>query len=111
MPIRPEMRARYPMDWKLRSRFVRFVRARNRCEKVRVGPHIVGCGAENGKPHPITGATVVLTTAHVFDHRPEAAGLLNLAAWCQRCHNGYDAPMRRAGRVERAHAGQERLFA
>ena len=27
MPIRPEMRARYPSDWALRSRFVRFVRA------------------------------------------------------------------------------------
>ena len=32
MPIRPEMRARYPKDWALRSRFVRFVRARGRCE-------------------------------------------------------------------------------
>lgn len=28
MPIRPEMRARYPKDWKLRSYFVRFVRDR-----------------------------------------------------------------------------------
>lgn len=32
MPIRPENRARYPRDWKLRSRFVRFVRARGKCE-------------------------------------------------------------------------------
>ena len=32
MPIRPEMRARYPSDWALRSRFVRFVRAGGRCE-------------------------------------------------------------------------------
>ena len=73
MPIRPEMQARYPKDWKARSRFVRFYRARNRCE---------WCGAENYEPHPITGSRVVLTTAHVYDMRPEASDLLNLAALC-----------------------------
>ncbi len=92
MPIRPEMKARYPKDWKLRSRFIRFYRAKNRCE---------WCGAENGKPHPVTGSKVVLTTAHVFDHRPENASLLNLAALCQKCHNGHDAKMRQKNRRER----------
>ena len=101
MPIRPEMRARYPADWPLRSRFVRFVRARNRCE---------WCGAENGKPHPVTGSRVVLTVAHVDDHRPEAASLLNLAALCQKCHNGHDAPMRQARRRAVREHGQGRLF-
>ena len=67
MSIRPEMRARYPADWRARSRFVRFSRARGRRE---------WCGAENGKPHPQTGSRVVLTAAHVFDKRPEAASLL-----------------------------------
>ena len=102
MPIRPEMRARYPKDWKLRSRFVREYRARNKCE---------WCGAENHKPHPVTGSKVVLTTAHVFDHRPEAASLLNLAALCQKCHNAHDAKMRRAGSKERKEreSGQARL--
>ena len=90
MPIRPEMRSRYPEDWKLRSRFVRFYRAKNRCEK---------CGAENGKPHPFTGSKVVLTCAHVFDDRPEAASLLNLAAWCQRCHNRHAAKSRARHRM------------
>ncbi len=89
MPIRPEMKARYPKDWKLRSRFVRFYRAKNHCE---------WCGAENYKPHPITGSKVVLTAAHVYDHRPEAASLLNLAALCQKCHNGHDAKMRAKNR-------------
>ena len=79
MPIRPEMLARYPKDWKARSRFVRFYRARNRCE---------WCGAENYQPHPDNRQSkVVLTTAHVWDMRPEACSLLNLAALCQRCHN------------------------
>lgn len=103
-PILPENRARYPADWALRSRFVRFVRARNRCE---------WCGAVNGEPHPITGSRVVLTTAHVHDDRPEASSLLNLAALCQKCHNGHDAKARRQRRSERSDrlAGQARLFA
>ena len=46
--------ATYPKDWKLRSRFVRFYRARGRCE---------WCGAANGQPHPVTGSLVVLTRA------------------------------------------------
>ena len=32
MPIRKEMKKRYTKDWAMRSRFVRFYRARNRCE-------------------------------------------------------------------------------
>jgi len=92
MPIRPENRARYPRDWKLRSRFVRFYRARGKCE---------WCGAVNGEAHPITGSKVVLTTAHVHDHRPEASSLLNLAALCQRCHNRHDMAARRAGTRQR----------
>lgn len=92
MPIRPENRKRYPAGWKLRSRFVRFIRARGYCE---------WCGAENYQPHPETGGKVVLTTAHVFDHRPEAAGLMNLAALCQKCHNGHDSAMRRLNRAAR----------
>jgi len=87
------MKARYPEDWKLRSRFIRFYRAKNHCE---------WCGAENYKPHPVTGNKVVLTTAHVYDHRPESASLLNLAALCQKCHNGHDAKMRLKNRRERS---------
>ena len=34
---------------------------------------------------------VVLTVAHMYDRRPEAASLLNLAALCQRCHNRHAA--------------------
>lgn len=86
MPIRPENKHRYPKDWKVRSRFVRFIRAKHQCE---------WCGAINYMDHPITGSRVVLTTAHIYDHRPEASSLLNLAALCQKCHNGHDAKMRR----------------
>ena len=54
MPIRPENRQRYPSDWKLRSRFIRHFRAKNRCEL---------CDAKNHEPHPVTGSKVILTTA------------------------------------------------
>lgn len=94
MPIRRENRSRYPANWKAISTSIR-ERAGNRCEQ---------CGAENGQPHPQTGSRVVLTVAHL-DHMPEHCDPANLRAWCQRCHNRYDAPMRRAGIQERARAG------
>ena len=100
MPIRSENKARYPSDWKLRSRFIRHYRAKNRCE---------WCGAENHKPHPITGSKVVLTAAHVYNHNPEASSLLNLAALCQRCHNRHDAKHRAAGKRQRSQVHQSVL--
>lgn len=97
MPIRPENRARYPKDWPGISRQVRD-HAGNRCEG---SPAYPECRAENGRPHPVTGSSVVLTVAHL-DHRPENVARSNLRAWCQRCHNTYDLPMRRAGIAARA---------
>jgi 5-methylcytosine-specific restriction endonuclease McrA len=96
MPIRPENRARYPKDWPAIRRAIR-ERAQERCES---------CGAENGKPNPITGSRVVLTVAHL-DHTPENCAPENLRAWCQRCHNAYDAPMRRAGIAARRQAAPQ----
>lgn len=46
---------------------------------------------------------VILTVAHL-DHTPENCDPANLRAWCQWCHNTYDAPMRRAGIQERQRA-------
>ena len=82
---------RYPANWHEISLEIRTVRASGRCE---------WCGAENHKPHPVTGSKVVLTVAHLgvpradgtpgdkddkHDVRPE-----NLAALCQLCHLNYD---------------------
>lgn len=89
MPIRPEMAARYPADWKVRRRFI-LRRAGHRCEH---------CGVGNYEAHPVTGSRVVLTIAHLWDMRPEAASLLNLAALCQRCHNRWDRDHRRETRM------------
>lgn len=85
MPVKPENRRRYPQNWR---EIVAAVRARSgdRCEG---SPDFPECRAENGKPHPVTGSKVVLTTAHL-DHVPEHCGLENLRHWCQRCHLNYD---------------------
>jgi 5-methylcytosine-specific restriction endonuclease McrA len=93
MPIRAENRARYPADWKV-IRAAILQRAEHKCEE---------CGVPNYSPHPITGSRVVLTIAHI-DHQPENCDPANLRAWCQRCHNTYDAAMRRAGIRERQRA-------
>jgi len=91
MPIRSENSTRYPANWQdIRKTILH--RADNHCE---------GCGAANGKPHPITGSLVVLTIAHL-DHTPENCDPDNLRAWCQKCHNSYDAKNRRAGIRSRA---------
>lgn len=86
----PFKRDRYPENWKEISLIIRN-REEWRCK---------WCGAENDKPHPITGSKVVLTVAHLgvkksdgspgdkhdkMDVRPE-----NLAALCQRCHLDFD---------------------
>lgn len=102
MPIRPENRSRYPAYWRVLSGFIRWSRARAQCE---------WCGALHGCPHPVTGSRVVLTTAHVHDHAPEADRLDNLAALCQRCHNGHDAKHRAEGIRQRARAHTADLFA
>lgn len=99
MPIRPENKARYPKDWKAIS-----LRVRERAGWVCEGsPAYPDCRAANGEPHPQTGSKVVLTVAHL-DHVPENCADENLKAWCQRCHNTYDMPMRRSGIHERAKA-------
>lgn len=133
MPIRPENKARYPKDWSSISQRIR-QQAGNKCEECGVPNHELGGRDELGnwwKARP-TGATsthltwplpgddgwcerkdheprrlrivrIVLTVAHL-DHTPENCADENLRAWCQRCHNRYDAAMRRAGIKSRARA-------
>jgi len=115
MPIRKENLKRYPPSWREISLRIR-ERADGRCEcRGECGTDHASeetgedwlpadrCQAENGFPHPVTGAEVVLTVAHL-DHQPEHCDDENLVAMCQRCHNRYDAPERRRGIRERIRA-------
>lgn len=85
MPIRPERKKLYPNDWKEIVKKIKH-RAENRCEG---SPDYPDCRAENGKPHPVTGSKVVLTTAHL-NHDETDCRDENLRCWCQRCHLNYD---------------------
>lgn len=115
MPIRPEHRYFYPIDWPQLSAVIRFGRARGRCE---------GCGRPHGQTvihlgdgrwwdeeaaswrdgagRPVRLAVgaddvlgmarrtrVVLATAH-RNHDTADNAAANLAAWCQRCHMLHD---------------------
>lgn len=101
MPIRRENRARYPRDWAQLSRAIK-ERAGWRCEGTSQFPN---CGAKHGDLHPVTGAKVVLTVAHL-DHVPEHNDPSNLRALCQRCHNAWDAPTRAQGIKARRRAAR-----
>ena len=129
MPIRPENRDRYPADWPQISAQVR-EEAGHKCEwcgapngvfiargkGVDSGTYMMPrgetfnaktgefLGMSRGSEYDVDRFTkVVLTVAHL-DHTPENCARDNLAALCQRCHNRYDAPMRRAGIAERKRA-------
>lgn len=99
----PMDRAKYPDNWEQISLAIR-ERARWHCEF---------CGAIQGQAHPITGAKVVLTVAHL-DNDTAHNDPENLRALCQRCHLRYDAELHvrhaRETRIRRAvEAGQMML--
>ena len=96
MPISAENQRLYPHDWKEIGARIR-ARAGNCCEG---SPAYPDCRAANGQPHPVTGSKVVLTVAHL-DHDPRNSDPARLRAWCQRCHNTYDAPFRAANRAKK----------
>lgn len=135
MPIKPENKDRYPKNWKQISERIRFVRAANKCEVCGIRNGLEGWRIADGtfysvddfsdlhiKPKDETEVCnlvakkppikIVLTVAHL-DHTPENCDDDNLKAMCQRCHNRYDQPHRKANarqtRVDKK--GQISLFA
>ena len=136
MPIRAENKARYPKEWSQISKAIReraghqcegcgvpdqaMIRRGTSIEGIPVWrlasstAYEDGQSAIDGETVPDTGedtagwgpiVKAVLTVAHL-DHQPENCEPANLRAWCQRCHNVYDAPMRRRGNKSRAKAAQ-----
>lgn len=96
MPITPENRSRYPRDWPAISRSIR-VRSGGQCECAgECGLHHERrCEERHGDPARWARGKVVLTVAHL-NHDPADCRPENLRAMCQRCHNRYDQPHRRA---------------
>lgn len=116
MPIKPENRGRYPVNWKeIRAEILK--RAGDCCEQCKApnrlmiargeGPDAGTYITEDAEVYDDADGThrgyarmsdytydrwirVVLTIAHL-DHTPENCAPENLRAWCQRCHLRYDA--------------------
>ena len=124
MPIRPQHRWLYPVDWPQLSALVRFERAGGRCQCCR-RPHgqlvfHLGDGrwwdeaeltwrdgrgrkiAASALPSPadpgLRTTRVFLATAHL-DHDPTHNRLRNLKALCQRCHMLHDRVEHRRRRL------------
>jgi len=114
MPIRPENRWLYPIDWQQLSNAIRFERAGACCERC-ARPHLKtvahlgdGCWWDGLNGHwrsdrgrritrhafftlaSVRTTYVVLACAHL-DHDPGNNRHSNLAALCQRCHMLHDA--------------------
>lgn len=128
MPIRPENKDRYPKNWKTEIRPRILGRACDSrgipcCEECGVPNYAIGYRDAKDKWWPCMPSDVgdvmevgpdgteyravkiVLTIAHLSDEIEDCSDE-NLRAWCQRCHNRYDAPARRRGIQERAHAAK-----
>lgn len=108
MPIKRENRDRYPSNWReIRAKILE--RASFCCEGA--PGFFPDCRAMDGRAHPETGSTVVLTVAHL-DHTPENCAPDNLRALCQRCHLAYDRQhhAEEARKTHDAKSGQRSLF-
>lgn len=136
MPIRAENKARYPQNWPEISAAIRAragnvceecgvanyaIGARRRSDGAFLpamptgdnGLHLTWpkpgevwwCGSDDTGKMRTTIIRIVLTVAHL-DHQPENCAPENLRAWCQRCHNRYDARTRAAGIKARRRAVQ-----
>lgn len=111
MPIRPEMKARYPANWREIREAIR-ERAGDRCEWCGIANKVYALVTNRGIRFdvdrsrrllellaevyrltlgPLRVVRIVCTVAHVHDKRPEACDPSNLAFLCQRCHNRHDA--------------------
>ncbi|MER0240129.1 hypothetical protein [Fulvimarina sp. MAC8] len=120
MPIKPDLRGFYPIDWAELSRSIRFRRAKGRCEHC-ARPHgATVCHLGDGRWYDEEAATwrdgkgrklrtnlpapeslpaefaasftrVSLACAHL-DHDVANNEPANLAALCQRCHMIHDRP-------------------
>ena len=123
MPIRPDYKWFYPIDWPQLSAMIRFERAKGRCQ--RCGrPHgrdvqHLGDGrwfdeeegiwrngrgralrrlARVGDGIAVRTTKVALAAAHL-DHDPTNNRLRNLKALCQRCHMLHDLDEHRRRRL------------
>lgn len=102
---------KYCKDWKLRSRFIRFFRARNKCECCGLPNHsyVNRVTRELCLPDEYDAIRIVLTVAHL-DHDISNNSFFNLKAMCQKCHNNYDKDYRKGNRRKKRNQNQMELM-
>jgi len=84
--------ADYPPNWKWLSNFIRFERAKGRCEcegecglhRTHPGPR--RCMELHGHAAKWARGKIVLTTAHLCECNPLCGDESHLKAMCNRCH-------------------------
>ncbi|MCY1640539.1 hypothetical protein [Methylorubrum sp. SL192] len=113
MPIRPEHRHFYPIDWPQLSAVIRFGRAGGLCERCgRPHGRVIVC-VDDGSWYDADGGVWRSGRGRVLRRTPDLAsarltrpilatchrahdtslnGPTDLAAWCQRCHLDHDRP-------------------
>ena len=126
MPIKPENKHRYPVDWP-RISHQQKVAAGWRCQDCNVRHMAWGWRAADGRFQDLPGGMkesllrrgarapldaelpsgevvgvieIVLSVGHI-DQAPENCAPENLRCWCQACHNRHDQPYRLEHRRER----------
>lgn len=114
----PFNKKNYPDNWREISDYIRFQRAKSKCEKCGL---VHGGLRWNGKRF----VKVVLTTAHIGLDKPDGSPgskydtmdcrFENLIALCDRCHLAFDADQHFLSRAIRERAaliaaGQQNLF-
>lgn len=121
---------KYHPRWKKISQFIRFYRAKNKCEKCGVENYSVGwwvdgefitekqacdtledTGIDLLENIPIEKRSIkiVLTVSHI-DHDIKNNSFFNLMALCQRCHLKHDAKYHAQTRREKIYTNQLKLF-
>ena len=121
---------KYCKDWKVRSKFIRFYRAKNKCEVCGVENYSIGYWVDNefitieksietmeesgidlyeNIPIEKKPVKVILTVAHL-DHDINNNSFYNLKAMCQRCHLRYDAKHHAETRRNKKYQKQTTLF-
>lgn len=120
MPIKPELRGFYPLDWRELSQSIRFRRAKGYCQRCGRPHGQLVCVLDDGRWYDASGGLwrdghgkrvrtnlpapeahadnwehrwtlVRLACAHL-NHDPSDNAATNLAALCQRCHLIHDRP-------------------
>lgn len=98
----------YGPTWRGFSDFIRFTRARGRCECLgqcglhQPNPTTRRCSEEHGKPAHWARGLIILNTAHMCNCSPPCTNPAHVFAACQRCHLRYDAFKHAATRAARA---------